>query len=275
MNTLRKYAAPILVGVLLLLLLLRGLFGVVFLIAAICVPIYIFRARIRIWFGAKAREWASDFKQLTHWLHLAFQRDRDASATAAMAHQQQFLQGRALSPMNLFGLAAIAVIGAIGGLGFEEWRIARIKEQRDAPCSQRELSLNDDANYRTTRAACSALGATLDVAVQWRERAEAIYQQRNIDIENARNEGRAVVAVEVNRRARATETASRQRRRNNEAIVASYGGPPPDLERSVCELAGGLDCGSSAAGDVGGAPAAADLPDPASGAGSADIADAP
>src|SRR5262249_49163121 len=57
--------------------------------------------RVRI--QNKLREWATDFKQLHLWTKLALTSDRDAEATAAMAHQQHFLAGRLMSPLNIFG----------------------------------------------------------------------------------------------------------------------------------------------------------------------------
>jgi len=244
-------------------LLLRGLVSAALtLLTVVCVVLVLirFQAPIKRWFGGKLTEWQSDWKQLGLWVQLAFKRDRDAHATATMAHQQQFLAGRIMSPMNLFGLAAIALVGSVGAIGIQEWRIGRLKDERDAPCSSRELSLNDRGEYRTTRESCSALGATLGVAVQWQERAAEIEAQRNADIETARADGERALQVERDRRARFEQSQARQRRRNNEAITAALGGPAPDLERSVCELAGGVDCSAATVVDPGASAPAGALP---------------
>jgi hypothetical protein len=229
-------------------------------VAGLAIVALTFRVRILIWLRAKLAEWASDVKQLGLWLHLAFRRKRDAHETAAMAHQQQFLSGRIMSPMNLFAIAAVCVIGSVGAVGFEEWRIGRIKRERDAACSQRELTLNSAGRYQTSRASCSALGATLGVAAQWQTRANSIEALRNQDHARLRDESAAALVLENQRRVRANASLNRQRRRQNEAIVAALGGPAPDLERSVCELAGGVDCAGSVTARDPGAPVAADLP---------------
>lgn len=247
-------------GVLLLHGLNLGSILVTAALIAVAVVIFMNRVRCRIWLAAKFNEWRNDVRQLGLWLSLAFRRNRDRSATAAMAHQQAFLTGRLMSPMNLFAVAALIIVGGLAGLGIEEWRIYRLKRERDAPCSARELSLNGDGRFRTSRMSCSALGATLGVAVQWQERASELEALNTANIETVRAEGEAQLNTERARRRRAERLAARQRRRENEAIVSAYGGLPPDLERSVCELAGGVDCGP--AGSVGGATAtpAADLP---------------
>ena len=250
-------------GFIFMFLLLRGLVSAALtLLTLFCVALVLirFQAPIKRWLGAKLTEWRSDWKQLGLWVQLAFKRDRDAHATATMAHQQQFLAGRIMSPMNLFGLAALALVASVGAIGIQEWRIGRLKDERDAPCSSRELSLNDRGEYRTTRESCSALGATLGVAVQWQERAAAIEAQRDADIETARADGERALQIERDRRARVEQSQARQRRRNNEAITAALGGPAPDLERSVCELAGGVACDGAAAGDAGSGAAAGAVP---------------
>ena len=250
-------------GFIFMFLLLRGLVSAALtLLTLFCVALVLirFQAPIKRWLGAKLTEWRSDWKQLGLWVQLAFKRDRDAHATATMAHQQQFLAGRIMSPMNLFGLAALALVASVGAIGIEEWRIGRLKRERDAPCSPRELSLNDRGEYRTTRASCSTLGATLGVAVQWQERAAAIEARRTADLATARADGERALQVERDRRVRVEQSQARQRRRNNEAITAALGGPAPDLERSVCELAGGVACDGAAAGDAGSGAAAGAVP---------------
>jgi hypothetical protein len=228
--------------------------------------LYFYRVPVRIAISAKLAEWRSDVRQLGLWLTLAFKRKRDAQATAAMAHQQAFLSGRIMSPMNLFAVAAFCVVGSLGAVGFEEWRIARLKRQMNAPCSTTELSLNRSGEFRTSRQSCAALGATLGVAVQWRDRARDIEALRVADHARIAADIEAAEIVERDRRARSAQSQARQRRRQNEAITAALGGPAPDLERSVCELAGANDCGPAGSGDGGADAAAGAVPDDAGGA---------
>lgn len=278
-HTLFKITAGLCIAaaICLTLALLRGVLGfvVVGLVLAACVAIYVFRVPLQIKVRAKLAEWSSDVKQLGLWLSLAFKRNRDAQATAAMVHQQAFLTGRIMSPMNLFFIAGMAIVGSLGVVGFQEWRIGRIKRERDAPCSQRELTLNARGQYQTSRASCAALGETLTVAVQWQARAKEFEALRESDLARVRSESEALLAADRERRTRAEATASRQRRRQNEAVISALGGAPPDLERSVCELAGGDACGVSVAADGASPAAASDLPAAAVDAASPASADAP
>lgn len=227
------------------------------------------------WVGfarVKLREWATDIRQLWLWARLAFTPGRDQHATAAMAHQHQFLQGRLMSPMNIFTVLplVVALLAILYG-GFQGWRAERAEKQRDAPCSERELRRNRDGEFRTTREACAALGATNDVAQAWRNRAVEIETERDQIIASARREAADELerAQAAERRRRAN--AERTRRRENEAISAALGGVAPDLERSLCELAGRTDCERTPAAD-GAAPATADPAGVRDGADSADAA---
>lgn len=200
------------------------------------------RAKIRVWWQRKQTEWASDAKQLGLWLKLATTRNRDAHATATMAHQQQFLQGRIADPVNLIGIAAVAVLLLPLVGGFQEWRINRVKAERDAPCSEHEITRNRDGHFQTGREACASLGATAEAATEWRERAITAEAAHVRDVATARLEGERALQLERNRRQRASATTIRQGRRDNEALTSAIGGGAPDLERSLCELTGREPC---------------------------------
>lgn len=250
--------------------LLRGLSMVLLVILTavlICavVKISLHEGSWRGWITIKLREWSTDVQQLWMWLRLAFQRERDDHDVAAMAHQQRFLEGRMMSPLNLIRFAGILAIVALfsgGGLLVQEWRISRLKQERDAPCSPRELSRNRDGEFRTSRAACAALGATNEVAAEWRTRAEEEREARETQVASIRAETAAEIQRQQAAAQRRAELNARQRRRENEGIEAALGGPPPDLERSLCELAGRSDCGAAGT-DAGGdaAPAPSPVPD--------------
>lgn len=214
------------------------------------------------WFRIKFREWAADIRQLGLWARLAFKPRRDALDTATMAHQHQFLMGRVMSPMNIF--TVLPLILALGGTAygaFSGWRVERLKDQRDAPCSARELTQDDNGDFRTTRASCAQLGATNQVAAQWRERATEIEREHNQTVAQIREETAAEIARQQRAAQRRMAVTAQQRRRNNEGIEAALGGQPPDLERSLCELAGRVDCGPTGGADQSApAPAAGALP---------------
>lgn len=250
-------------------MLLRAVAGwmiVTTIIAAIAIFLFIFRTQVSIWARAKLAEWKSDVRAVWLWMKLAFKSKRDASATATMAHQQAFLSGRLMDPVNLIMIAVVAILALPLLGGFYEWRINRVKRERDAPCSNTELSLDRNGHYRTSREACATLGETLIVAVQWRDRATELQAQREQDLQNIDRERREAEALDRDRRARARREEGRQRRRQNEAITAALGGPAPDLERSVCELAGASDCGPSGAANVDGGAATDAVPSGSGGA---------
>lgn len=271
--TLKKLLAlsAIVVGFCLGVLLMRSasLSAFIWLFGLVCLTfaIYFWRAPLLAFWRKKTGEWSNDIRQLGLWLSLAFTRNRDAHATATMAHQQHFLQGRIMSPMNLFVIAgaAITLLPLVGG--FQEWRINRVKHERDAPCSDMELSRRDNGEFRTTRAACAALGETTESAFQWRTRAIEAEAARIRDIAQIREETELARRAEMARRQRAAESNERQRRRQNESITSALGGPSPDLARSLCELSGATDCSAAGSTAPSGEPAAAgDLPDGAGGA---------
>lgn len=214
------------------------------------------RASIRVWWHRKLGEWSSDSKQLGLWLKLAFTQNKTPHATATMAHQQQFLAGRIMSPLNLFPIAIVAVLALPLVGGVQEWRINNVKRERDAPCSDRELTRNDRGNYRTSRAPCAALAETALSARAWRNRAIAAESAHVRDVASARLEGQESLQREIARRQRAEASSARQRRRDNEALTSAIGGRAPDLERSLCELAGREPCSTTGA-DAGASPPAA------------------
>lgn len=222
-----------------------GIAGLLFLTAVFAVAAsmaWINRAALRFWWARKIAEWKNDTRKLGLWLQLAFTRNRDAQATATMVHQQQFLQGRVMDPVNVIMIAVVAVVllPIVGGI--QEWRINNVKRERDAPCSEREVSRDDDGNFRTRREACSALGATAEAALDWRNRAIEAEAARIRDVARVTQENELARVAEQERRQRVAATTERQRRRQNEAITAALGGPSPDLDRSLCELAGRVDC---------------------------------
>lgn len=230
-------------------------------VLVVCALAWIFRAKIIAFFKLKIAEWRSDAKQLGLWLKLAMTRNRDAHATAAMTHQMAFLQGRVMSPMNLFGIAIIAIALSMGALGFQEWRINRVKRERDAPCSERELTRNDDGDFRTRRASCAALGETIVIVNEWATRYTEMDARWRADLARVHDESESALAREQARRQRSAASLERQWRRVNEALTSVGGGPAPDLDRSLCELAGNPDCaapaaasGSAAPADTGGVP---------------------
>lgn len=205
-----------------------------------------YRGSWRGWLRIKLREWATDIKQLWMWARLAFKRKRDDQDVAAMAHQARFLDGRMLSPVNTFTYLPL-IIGIVGlaAVGIDQWRIDRIKRERDAPCSQRELSQDDAGQFRTSRASCAQLGATNEVAQQWRQRAENVELEWARDVQSIRDETADEIARLQQAAQQRVAASTQQRRRINEGIEAALGGGPPDLERSLCELAGNADCGAS------------------------------
>lgn len=216
------------------------------------------------WLRIKLREWAADIRQLGLWAQLAFKPRRDALDTATMAHQHQYLRGRFMSPMNIF--TVLPLILALGGTAygaFSGWRIDRLKDQRDAPCSARELTQNEEGEFRTTRASCAQLGATNAVAAEWRDRAGEIEREHNQAVARIREETAAEIARQQQIAQRRTAITAQQRRRVNEGIEASLGGQSPDLERSLCELAGRVDCVPAAGADQPAAsPPAGAVPSP-------------
>lgn len=245
-----SYAACIIVAFVTGVLLIRGLeIAGWFCVAATLALFVIFgwskRAVLRAWWLRKINEWKNDARAVGLWFKLALSSNKDKHATATMAHQQAFLTGRLMSPMNLFPLAigAILLLPLIGGI--QEWRINRVKAERDAPCSEREISRNDDGEFRTHREACATLGDTIEAAHSWRARAHTLEAQLIHDVAAATLEGQEALQRETNRRERAAATARRQGRRNNESIASTIGAGPPNLERSVCELAGGVDCAAT------------------------------
>lgn len=230
----------------------------------------VIRARVSIiaWVRFKIREWATDVKQLWFWARLAFKPKRDDHDVAAMAHQARFLDGRALSPVNIFTYLPL-IFGVLGVLtiGIDQWRIDRVKKERDAPCSARELTQrSSDGEYRTSRASCAQLGATNEVARAWAERAVQAEEQRDAEVTRIREETAATIARQQAEAQRQQALAARQRRRVNESIEAGFGAGPPDLERSLCELSGAVDCaGTGGAEQPAVAPAPAVVPDNAAG----------
>jgi len=200
------------------------------------------RVSLRRWWARKTTEWHNDVRKLKLWLQLAFTRNRDAHATATMVHQQQFLTGRMMDPVNLIMIAVVAVVllPIVGGI--QEWRINNVKRERDAACSDREVTRDRDGEFRTRRQSCAALGATAEAALDWRNRAIEAEAARIRDVARIQQENELARIAEMERRERMTQTTERQRRRQNEAITAALGGPSPDLDRSLCELAGGVDC---------------------------------
>lgn len=237
-------AAAFLLGVLLIKTGIE-IFGWLMLIAVLSVGGFLAwrnRASLRLWWARKTTEWYNDWRKLGLWLRLAFTRNRDAQATATMVHQQHFLQGRAMDPVNLItiAVAAIVLLPLVGG--FQEWRINNVKRERDAPCSDVEVERNRDGNFRTRRQSCAALGATIESARDWRSRAIEAEAARIRDVARIQQENELARIAEIERRQRAAATTERQRRRQNEAITAALGGPSPDLDRSLCELAGRIDC---------------------------------
>lgn len=262
--------ASVVLLALILLWLVRDLSTVAVVVVAVVlvglvVKIGMYEGSWRGWWTIKLREWATDIQQLWLWLQLAFKRERDDHDVVTMLHQQRFLEGRMASPLNLLRFAGILLIVLFvsGGLNFvQEWRIARVKRERDAPCSPMELSRDRQGDFRTSRASCAALGATNEVAAEWRARAEEERAQRETQVASIRAETAAEIQRQQAAAQRRAELAARQRRRENEGIEAALGGPPPDLERSLCELAGRSDCGSAGT-DAGGdaAPAPSAVPD--------------
>lgn len=222
-------------------------------IAMVCGAALMFREEIGLVLARKTEEWRNDTKQLGLWTKLAFRSDRSLEDTATMTHQMAFLRGRLMSPMNLFAVAIIAILLLPLVFGFQEWRIGRVKAERDAPCSDRELTSNSDGSFKTTRQACASLGAQTISAREWRTRAIEAEAARIRDIAQIRLDNELARIAERERRARVEASNARQRRRQDEVIVAALGGPSPDLERSLCELAGSSSCpqagDSSAAGE--------------------------
>lgn len=255
------YGAGAIVLFIVAVLVMRGLIGsAVWIVALAALAFFgwIYRDRISAFVRRKLGEWQNDLKQLGLWTRLAFTRNRDAHATATMTHQMQFLQGRMMSPMNLFAIAALVIFCGIGGLSFEEWRIGRLKRERDAPCAEHEVERNDRGDFRTTRAACAALGATQESARAWRARAIEEEAGRIRDVATARLESDEQLRLAQQRIERTEAAQRRQRRRDNEAIASAIGGPAPDLDRSLCELAGRVDCTASGSEAGSAAPTPAD-----------------
>lgn len=228
-------------------------FASVVIIASLC---WWKRDEITIFFRRKFTEWRNDAKQLGLWISIAFQKDRDAHSTATMTHQMQFLQGRLMSPMNLFAIAAVVIVIGMSGCGIQEWRIKRVKAERDAPCARHEILRNGNGNFRTGRASCASLGAEIESARGWRNRAIEAEAGRIRDVARIQMETELARNAELTRRVRQAASNDRQRRRQNEAITAALGGPSPDLERSLCELAGDGEC--AATGSSAATPGAAD-----------------
>lgn len=225
----------------------------------------------------KMREWGTDLRQLFLWARLAFKRRRDDQDVAAMAHQARFLDGRMISPVNIFTYLPL-ILGIVGlvTIGVDQWRIDRIKRERDAPCSERELSQTDGGRFRTSRAACAQLGATNEVAQLWQRRASQVEQEWARDLASIREETAAEIARQQADAQRRQAALARQRRRDNESITTALGGGPPDLERSLCELAGLADCAPASGDGAGaGAPPASVVPGDAGSAGAAAASSAP
>jgi hypothetical protein len=240
-------------------------FGLLLLAIAVLTKVGMFEGTWRGWFKVKLREWSTDLRQLWMWARLAFKPKRDDQDVAAMAHQARFLDGRTLSPVNIFTYLPL-ILGVLGVLtiGVDQWRIDRVKKERDAPCSARELTQRSDGEYRTSRASCAQLGATNEVAREWMELAEQAEAQRDAEVTRIRDEMAATIARQQAEAQRRQALAARQRRRENEGIEAALGGGAPDLERSLCELAGRADCGPPSGADSAPvAPAPAIVPDAA------------
>ncbi len=199
----------------------------------------------------------AELHHLGLWLKMAAG-PKDERTHMAMAHQQQFLSGSAFSPIQLLGLwPLIIALGAGGLFGWEKFRADRLERQRDAPCSDRELSRDGDGEFRTTRAACASLGATNEAALLWEAEARRIEAERDNEIATVRREAGEDMARLQRAAQRRAASEARQRRNINEGIEAALGGGPPDLERRLCELAGRLDCASTgSAPDSVAAPAA-------------------
>lgn len=230
---------------------------VCFVVLAILVAVgWIYRDRLRAWATVKLTEWNNDLKQLGLWVRLAFSRRRSTLETATMTHQMSFLQGRLMSPMNLFGVAAAAVLLVPLTFAAQEWRINRIKNEARMGCTDIELSRTQDGRYRTQRQACADLGAQREAAAEWRTRAIEAEARAIRDVARVREEQELALAAEQERRRRSAALSERTRRRQNETIVAAIGGPAPDLDRSLCELAGAGECPPSP-GSVEPAPAPA------------------
>jgi hypothetical protein len=241
------------------------LFGWLMMIAVLAVGGFMAwrnRASLRLWWARKTAEWRNDIRKFGLWWKLAFTRNRDAQATATMVHQQQFLQGRVMDPVNLITIAVVAIVLLPLVGGFQEWRINNVKRERDAACSDNEVERNRDGDFRTRRQSCAALGATIESARDWRDRAIEAEAARIRDVARIQQENELARIAEMERRERAAATTDRQRRRQNEAITAALGGASPDLDRSLCELAGRVDCAAtgSSAGATAPAPASA-VPD--------------
>lgn len=233
------------------------------LACALLTKVAMYEGTWRGWLKVKFREWGTDIRQLWLWARLAFKPKRDDQDVAAMAHQARFLDGRTLSPVNIFTYLPM-ILGVLGMLtiGIDQWRIDRVKKERDAPCSERELSQRGDGEYRTSRASCAQLGATNEVAREWARRATEAEQTRDAEVTRIREETAATIARQQAEAQRRQALAARQRRRENEGIEAALGGGAPDLERSLCELSGRVDCGP-AVGESGGPlpPATHSVPD--------------
>ena len=200
------------------------------------------RAAVKRFAARKLAEWRNDARQLALWTQLAFTRRRTHHDTATMTHQMQFLQGRLMSPMNLFAVAAISVVLIPLTFFVQEWRIGRIKEEVRAPCSEIELTRDDEGRFRTDRQSCADLGAQAQAALEWRTRAIEAEAARIRDVARVREEQRLERIAEQQRRAARAALTDRQRRRQDEVVISALGGPSPDLERSMCELARGGPC---------------------------------
>ena len=216
--------------------------GAFMIVDALLAWAWIHRDEVRGFFAVKLTEWRNDIKQLGLWTRLAFARRRSSLETATMTHQMQFLQGRIMSPMNLFFVAAVAVLLVPLTLFGQEWRISRIKAQARAECSEHELTRNAEGRYLTDRQACADLGAQREAAQGWRTRAIEAEARAIRDVAQIREENRLAAIAEQQRRVRQAALSERVRRRQDETITAALGGPSPDLERSLCELAGDREC---------------------------------
>jgi hypothetical protein len=216
--------------------------GLYLFCVAMLLVAWMYREPLRRWLVVKLTEWRNDAKQLGLWIRLAFTRKRSTLETATMTHQMQFLQGRIMSPMNLFTVAVVAVLLVPLVFFAQEWRIGRIKAEARRECSDHELTRNPNGRYRTDRQACADLGAQREAAAEWRTRAIEAEARAIRDIARIREEDRLARVAEQQRRVRSAALTERVRRRQDETITAALGGPSPDLERSLCELAGDGQC---------------------------------
>lgn len=256
---------PLVLIAIVILWLLRGLDLVIWLVVAALLGWIVFRLgfikrpMIEI-VRTKLVEWRNDWAHLREFLRLALQPKGDPAKALAMAHQQQFLQGRALSPIRLFTILPFIIAAA--GVGYGIWErseAAVARAARDRGCSVNEIA------GRTTRQACIDLAnarQTRDRVFQAHNEAINAVTQRNAQIMEERQACHATTEV-------ATQTASqclarlqenRVRRIRNEATNRAAGVPRRDPVERLRELSV-----ESGAGNVGASTNPASAPAAVSG----------